>query len=143
MRCSSINTLKYLTEVIRFISLSFKNNDGSFKGILPFSRALWKNVYLVLSLFKDNLFALNHLKTLFSSKFAIWKSYFMLLCEKKRSVSSANIMGSNILDTLHKSFTYIMKRSGPKIDPWGTPQIISRLDVFIAPACINCFLFER
>ena len=46
-------------------------------------------------------------------------------------------MGSNILDTLHKSFTYIMKRSGPKIDPWGTPQIISSLDVFIAPACTN------
>ena len=45
----------------------------------------------------------------------------MLLCEKKRFVSSANIMGSNILDTLHKS----------------------RLDVFIAPAYINCFLFER
>ena len=56
----------------------------------------------------------------------------MLLCEKKRFVSSANIMGSNILDALHKSFTYIMKRSSPKIDPWGTPQIMSRLDVFIA-----------
>ena len=41
----------------------------------------------------------------------------MLLCEKKRFVSSANIMGSNISDTLHKSFTYIMKRNGPKIDP--------------------------
>ena len=71
VRCSSINTPKYLIEVICFISLSFINNDGSFKGILSFSRALWKNVYLVLSLFKDNLFALNHLKTLFSSKLAI------------------------------------------------------------------------
>ena len=54
----------------------------------------------------------------------------MFLCEKKRFVSSANIMGSNILYTLHKSFPYIMKRS-------GTPQIISRLDVFKAPASIN------
>ena len=52
-------------------------------------------------------------------------------------------MGSNILDILQKSFPYIIKKSGPKIDPWGTPQITSRLDVFIAPACINCFLFER
>ena len=25
-------------------------------------------------------------------------------------------MSSNVLDILHKSFTYIMKRSGPKID---------------------------
>ena len=70
------------------------------------------------------------------------KSSFMLLREKK-TVSFANIMGSNILDTPYKSFTYIMKRSGPKIDPRGTPQIMSRLDVFIAPAYINCFLFER
>ena len=31
MRCSSINTPKYLIEVIRFISLSFTNNDGSLK----------------------------------------------------------------------------------------------------------------
>ena len=41
----------------------------------------------------------------------------MLMCEKKSFASSANIMGSNILDTFHKSFTYIMKRSGLKIDP--------------------------
>ena len=41
----------------------------------------------------------------------------MLLREKKTLISFANIMGSNILDTPHKSFTYIMKRSGPKIDP--------------------------
>ena len=41
----------------------------------------------------------------------------MLLCERKRFVSSVNIMGSNVVDTLHKSFTYIMKRSDPKIDP--------------------------
>ena len=61
----------------------------------------------------------------------------MLLCEKKRFVSSANIMGSNILETLLKSFTYIMKRSGTKIDPSGSPQIIPRLDAFVPPACIK------
>ena len=46
-------------------------------------------------------------------------------------------MGSNILETLLKSFTYIMKRSGPKIDPSGSPQIIPRLDAFVPPACIK------
>ena len=40
----------------------------------------------------------------------------MFLCEKKRFASSANIMDSNVLDSLHKSFTYVMKRSGPKVD---------------------------
>ena len=111
MGCSSVNTPKYLTEVIRFISLSFINNDGSFKGILSFSRALWKNVYLVLSLFRDNLFALSHLKTLFSSKLAVWKSSSLFLWEKNRFASSANIMGSSISDTLNKSFTHIMTRN--------------------------------
>ena len=110
VRCSSVNTPKYLTEVIRFVSLSLINNDGFFNGILSFSRTVWNSVYLVLTLFRDNLFTLHHLKTLYSSNLAIWKSSFMFLCEKKRFVSSANIMSSNILDTLHKSFTYIMKR---------------------------------
>ena len=104
------------------------------KGYCPFHK-LHGRMY-TLSLVRDNMFALNHLKTLFSSRSVVWKSSCMLLCEKKRFVSSANIMGSNILDTLHKSFTYIMKRSDPKIDSSGTPQIISSLDVFIAPACI-------
>ena len=44
-------------------------------------------------------------------------------------MSSTNIISSNILDTLHKSFTYIMNRIGPKIDPWVTPQIKLSSDV--------------
>ena len=40
----------------------------------------------------------------------------MPLSEKKRLVSSANAMGPNISDTLHKSFAYIMKGRDPKID---------------------------
>ena len=95
VRCSSINTPKYLIEVIRFISLSFINNDGSFKGILSFSRALWKNVYLVLSLFRDNLFALNHLKNFFSSKLAIWKSSFMI-CVKRKGLDHLQILWTQI-----------------------------------------------
>ena len=85
VRCSSINTLKYLIEVIRFISLSFLNNNGSFEGILSFARALWKNVYLVLSLFRDNLFGLNHLKALFISKLAIGK-VLLCFCVKRKDL---------------------------------------------------------
>ena len=77
--CSSMNTPKYLAAVFRFISIyhisiyfHFINNDGSFKGILSFLRTLWKSVYLVLSLFRDKLFPLNHLRTLLSSKLAVW-----------------------------------------------------------------------
>lgn len=52
-------------------------------------------------------------------------------------------MVRNVLDALHKSFTYITKRSVPNIDPWGTPNIILRLNVVIAPVFINGSLFER
>ena len=35
-----------------------------------------------------------------------------------------------------------MYNRGPKIDPWGSSQIISRLDGFIFAACTNCFIFQ-
>ena len=71
VRCSSVNTTKNLIEVIRFNSLSLINSDGSLKEIFSFSRTLWKSVYLVLPLFTDNFFVLNHLKTLFSTTLAV------------------------------------------------------------------------
>ena len=45
VRCSSVNNPKYLIEVIRFISLSFLNNDGSFKGILSFHELYGRMMY--------------------------------------------------------------------------------------------------
>ena len=66
----------------------------------------------------------------------------MFLCEKKRFISSPNIKGSNNLD-IHKSFTYILKRSGPKIDPWDTPQKISRFEVSRGLACRKWLSFQR
>ena len=38
--------------------------------------------------------------------------------------SSANKMKNNFSETLCKSLIKIKKRSGPKIDPWGTPHDI-------------------
>ena len=39
------------------------------------------------------------------------------------------------LSLINNDGTFNGIRSGPKIDVRGTPQIISRLDVFIAPVC--------
>ena len=83
VRSSSINTSKYLIKVIRFISLSLVNNDRSLNGIPSFSRALCQSVYLFLSLYRDSLFKLNHLKTLLNSRLAVLKTFFITLCEKK------------------------------------------------------------
>lgn len=57
--------------------------------------------------------------TLLSSELTVWNNSFMFLCEKKMSISFANFIGSNILDTLHKSFTYVMNRCVYKIDSLG------------------------
>ena len=84
VRCSSINTL-----FCSFYSFySFYLLDCLF-------HELYGRMY---PLFRDNVFTLNHLKTLFGFKLAVWKVSFMFLCEKKRFVSSASIMGSNTLD---------------------------------------------
>ena len=43
--------------------------------------------------------------------------------EAPKMVSSANILIC-ILVSVAKSFVYTRKRSGPSIDPWGTPALI-------------------
>ena len=42
---------------------------------------------------------------------------------KERLESSARIIGSNKRDAFGRSLTYTSNRSGPRIDPWGTPQV--------------------
>ena len=43
---------------------------------------------------------------------------------RKRLVSYANNIGSNVFDVLHRSFTEIRNSNGPRIDPWGMPHLI-------------------
>ena len=51
------------------------------------------------------------------------KRCLMTLWLKKRLVSSANIIRSTKRDEFGRSLTYTRNRSGPKIDPWETPQV--------------------
>ena len=44
---------------------------------------------------------------------------------KKRFVSSANSNGIEHLHALDKSLIYTRNKSGPNIEPWGTPHLIS------------------
>jgi hypothetical protein len=65
-------------------------------------------------------------------------------------VSSVNVVGSDqVLIVEGRSFMFIMKSKGPKIDPWGTPCVTVphlektfgvALDGFISTFC---FLFVR
>ena len=51
--------------------------------ILPLSLCLWKNIYFVLSAFRDSLFIEHHSKSFLVSLLAISNRSFMLLCEEK------------------------------------------------------------
>ena len=55
----------------RFIIVLLIFNSGSLSGMLSLKLSLWKNVYLVLPVFKDNLLVVNQLFNLFSSSFTI------------------------------------------------------------------------
>ena len=66
------------------------------------------------------------------------------ICSKFTPFSGVSIVDFEQVNVCwDKSFTYIPNRSGPKINPWGTRQIIPKLDVFMFCTCTNCFLFER
>ena len=45
-------------------------------------------------------------------------------------VSSAKIIEKRSSEALEKSFMYKIKRSGPKIDPWGTLCVISLYQIY-------------
>ena len=52
-------------------------------------------------------------------------------------------MGSKIIETLQKSFTYIKNNKGPSIDLWVTPQVIFAKFVFLLLKNRNCLRIVR
>lgn len=53
------------------------------------------------------------------------KTTLMCLCLQKRFVSAVDIIGSNNVEEDDSLFTYFIKKSGPRIEPCGTPHEIS------------------
>ena len=58
-------------------------------------------------------------------------------------VSSANIKKKSTLDTFEILLIYRIKRRGPNMEPWGTPQEIEPLEDNLSLYDTNCFLLER
>ena len=79
----------------------------------------------VLVAFTDNLLALNQFVTSHNSLLTTSILLLIFLCEYKMVVSSANKMKSSTFDVYVISLTYNIKRSGPSIEPCGTPHEIS------------------
>ena len=83
-------------------------------------------MYLVFEVLRDSLLTINH--SFFCDSSLLIKSQLLLLLfseqfmEVDRVVSSAYIVKLNISRAAVMSLTYIMNRSGPNIDPCGTPM---------------------
>ena len=84
----------------------------------------------VLLAFTDNLLVLNQFVTSFNSVFIKSTLLLIYLSEHKMVVSSAKSINWSIFDVFTISLMYSLNKSGPKIEPWGTPHIISRFFFF-------------
>ena len=73
-------------------------------------------------MFRVNLFASNQSQTLISSSLTIDSNNGNDLSLYKRLVSSAKRKNSNLLEEAEISLIYNKNNSGPRTDPWGTPQ---------------------
>jgi len=78
-------------------------------------------MYCVLVALRDSLFAQNQLKIASRLRFALLNKLIGLESNRKTVVSSANDTIFSVVQ-LDISFIYMRKRSGPRIEPWGTPQ---------------------
>ena len=91
----------------------------------------WNNIYLVLETLRDNLLTANQSVTFFIS-LSIPRDIESIVCSwskeretngQMRVVSSAYVINVNFSEMVCISLTYKMKRSGPKMDPCGTPVL--------------------
>ena len=85
------------------------------------------NMNSVLVIFRVSLFALSQLWTFSKSSFKHVKKLWILLLAYVRWVSSAHTRGSQFYRQLGRSFIYNRNNNGPKIVPWGTPQLKEQL----------------
>ena len=68
----------------------------------------------------------------------------MSLWLKKRSVLSANKIGSNKRGAFSRSLTYTINRSGPRIDPCGTPYVTYLRSILLSSSIwMYCFVLDK
>jgi len=78
-------------------------------------------MYCVLVALRDSLFVQNRLKIASRLRFGLLNKLTGLESDRKTVVSSANDTIFSVVQ-LDMSFIYLRKRSGPKIESWGTSQ---------------------
>ena len=93
-----------------------------------------------LQISKESLSTLNQVAIFLSSSFIVSKRFSILGWEVNKFVSSANIIGVSLLELLKRSFIYMRNKSGARMEPCGTPQVILRHMLFsYLPSDTNCY----
>ena len=84
-----------------------------------------------------------HSATAWSSWFRISSRSLRFLCEQYILVSSANKWKLSSFEVFGKSLIYNKNRRGPRMDPWGTPQVIERESELWPFILTNCSLLDK
>ena len=96
-----------------------------------------------LSVFNVSLFARNHeLREIIMFLQTLISSSILPPCTKT-FVSSAKILKLPRWQQLGRSFIKRIKKSGPRTDPWGTPQLIGLVTDLCLSIDVNCSRFPR
>ena len=87
--------------------------------------------------------SLNHLNKLLDAFSRESLKSSTLLADVNGVLSSAMLAIFTSFKTKNKSARNILNKSGPNIDPWGTPSIISHQSLNEFPILVRCFLLDK
>ena len=122
---------------------------------MPRSRSngdVWKFTFFILNFWEPS--PRNIIKWVFSTLISIlfWSHHWTNRSKSSCSsiglqdmilVSSANMQMLLVVTTFGRLFTKTRKRSGPKIDPCGTPLVTGYSGDFFVPTFIRCIRLSR
>ena len=123
VRFPSIQTPKNFIEDSRSIVSPFIFSSEAATEYYLFSMICGKKKTCFFLTFNNNLLALIQLLTFVSPLFIFSNKMLMSLCEKKRFLSPASMIGFSTFEAWCKSLTCNRNNKGPKMDLWGTPHV--------------------
>ena len=107
-------------------SWMFTPSIFKFNDLYGLSLLKWKRTKLVFKILRASLLDFIHSATALSSWFRISSRSLRFLLEQYILVSSANKWKLSSFDVFGKSLIHRKNNRGPRMGPWGTPQVIKR-----------------
>ena len=102
-----------------------------------------KIIICVLSILRERRFALSQFTRFGITRLIVVSMFLRLGPDENILESSANIIVEDLSEIEPRSFMYKMKRIGPRMEPCGTPHLISVVDEVCTLYVVNCLRFDR